>query len=238
MCSVLAEHGLGDLACDLLLQRGFPGWMYAIDLGATTVWERWNSVLPDGTISGTGMNSLNHYSYGSVMEYVYGHLAGLKPGSRGFRDAVVAPNPDIRLGHAECTLDTVSGKFVSNWNICEDGQVAIHIEIPFGCTAAVTLPRSGKETFTLGAGSYDYQYIPTEDYRALCHMDTRLSALADDYAAKAILMEEAPAQLGILMGNYREFTTQTFRELTQAFFLGLNEEVISRLVSRLSQLYS
>ena len=238
MCSVLAEHGLGDLACDLLLQRGFPGWMYAIDLGATTVWERWNSVLPDGTISGTGMNSLNHYSYGSVMEYVYGHLAGLKPGSRGFRDAVVAPNPDIRLGHAECTLDTVSGKFVSNWSICEDGQVAIHIEIPFGCTAAVTLPRSGKETFTLGAGSYDYQYIPTEDYRALYHMDTRLSALADDDAAKAILMEEAPALFGILMGNNREFTTQTFRELTQAFFLGLNEEVISRLVSRLSQLYS
>ncbi len=236
MCSVLAEHGLGDLACDLLLQRGFPGWMYAVDLGATTIWERWNSVLPDGSISGTGMNSLNHYSYGSVMEYVYGHLAGLKPGTHGFRDAVLAPNPDIRVGHMECTLDTVSGKFVSNWKICEDGQVSVHIEVPFGCTATVTLPRSGKESFTLSAGSYEYRYTPTEDYRALYHLDTRLSACVDDDAAKAILMEEAPALFGVLMGNNREFTTQTFRELTQAFFLGMNQEKIEHLVGRLSQL--
>lgn len=76
ICSVLAEQGLGELACDLLLAEGFPGWMYAVSLGATTVWERWNSILEDGSISGTGMKSLNHYAYGSVMEYVYGYLAG------------------------------------------------------------------------------------------------------------------------------------------------------------------
>lgn len=236
MCSVLAEHGLNDLACDLLLRRGFPGWMYAVELGATTVWERWNSVLPDGTISGTGMNSLNHYAYGSVMEYVYGYLAGLQPGSNGFRNAVIAPLPDIRVGHVDCTLDTISGRYVSNWNICDDGKLTIHIEVPFGCTATVTLPRSGKGPFTIGTGRYDYEYVPTQDYRALYHMDTRLSALADDDAAKAILMEEAPALFGILMGNNREFTTQTFRSLSTAFFLGLNPEKIGHLVSRLSQL--
>ena len=236
MCSVLAEHGLADLACDLLLRRGFPGWMYAVELGATTIWERWNSVLPDGSISGTGMNSLNHYSYGSVMEYVYGHLAGLRPGSRGFRDALITPKPDIRLGFVECTVDTVSGKYVSNWKICDDGQLSVHIEVPFGCTATVSLPRSGKETFTLGTGSYDYQYTPTEDYRALYTMETRLSACADDDAAKAILMEETPALFGVLMGSNREFTTQTFRQLCNAFYLGLNPEKIEHLVSRLSQL--
>lgn len=235
MCSILAEHGLGDLACDLLLQRGFPGWMYAIDLGATTIWERWNSVLPDGSISGTGMNSLNHYSYGSVMEYVYGYLAGVRPGSDGFRNAVIAPSPDIRVGHVDCTLNTVSGKFVSNWKIHNDGQVSVHIEIPFGCTATVTLPRSGKAPFTLCTGSYDYNYTPVQDYRTPYHIDTRLSALADDDAAKAILIEEAPALFGSLVDN-NEFASQTFRELTQAFFLGMNEEVIGRVVARLSQL--
>lgn len=236
MCTVLAEHGLGDLASDLLLHRGFPGWLYAVELGATTVWERWNSVLPDGTISGTGMNSLNHYSYGSVMEYVYGHVAGLRPGTHGFRDAVIAPMPSIRLGHVDCTLDTASGRYVSNWKICEDGQLSVHIEVPFGCTASVTLPRSGRDAFVVGAGTYDYQYVPTEDYRALYTLDSRLSACADDDAAKAILLEEAPALFGMIMGNNREFTTQTFRQLSTAFFLGLNPEKIEHLVGRLSQL--
>ncbi len=236
MCSVMADHGMSDLACDFLLHRGFPGWMYCVELGATTVWERWNSLLPDGTCSGTGMNSLNHYAYGSVMEYVYGHLAGLRPGSQGFRKAVIAPKPDIRLGHLECTVDTVSGKYTVNWNICEDGQVSVHIEVPFGCTAEVTLPRSGQDSFTLNAGSYDYQYVPTQDYCALYTMETRLSACADNDAAKAILMEEAPALFGVLMGNNREFTTQTFRELGNAFFLGMNHEKAEQIVARLSQL--
>ncbi len=236
MCSVLAEHGLHDLACDLLLRRGFPGWMYAVELGATTIWERWNSVLPDGSISGTGMNSLNHYSYGSVMEYLYGHVAGLRPGSHGFRDAVIAPKPDIRLGHVDCAVDTPAGKYVVNWSICEDGKLSVHIEVPFGCTAAVTLPHSDKETLALGAGSYDYCYAPTKDLRILYTMETRLSACAGDEAAKAILLEEAPALFGILMSGNREFTTQTFRELGSAFFLGLNPEKIGRLMERLSQL--
>jgi len=181
------------------------------------------------------MNSLNHYAYGSVMEYVYGHLAGLRPGSRGFRDAVIAPSPDVRLSHLECTLNTTSGRYVSNWRICADGKLTVHIEVPFGCTATVTLPRSGKDTFVLSAGCYDYEYMPVSDYRAVYTMNTRLSALADDEAAKAILLEEAPALFGSLMDN-NEFASQTFRELTQAFFLGMNTEKIEKLVTRLSQL--
>ena len=235
MCSVLAEHGLSDLSCDLLLNRNYPGWLHCIGLGATTVWERWNSILPDGSISGTGMNSLNHYAYGSVMEYVYGHLAGIRPSTNSFRHAVIAPLPDIRIGHVECMLDTVSGKFISNWNICEDGEVSIHIEVPFGCTAQVTLPRSGKGSFVVDAGSYDYRYMPVQDFRVLYTMDTRLSALADDDRAKAILMEEAPALFGSLVDN-NEFASQTFQQLTQAFFLGMNQEKIEKLVGRLSQL--
>jgi len=235
MCSVLAENGLGDVAYDLLLNRNYPGWLHCVELGATTVWERWNSILSDGSISGTGMNSLNHYAYGSVMEYVYGYLAGLRPGSKGFRRAVIAPTPDVRLGHLECTVDTPAGKFVSNWRILADGQLSVHLEIPFGCTAQVTLPRSGKDAFELTAGCYDYHYIPSADYRAVYTMNTRLSALADDDTAKAVLLEEAPALFGSLMDN-NEFASQTFRQLTQAFFLGMNQEKIEKLVGRLSQL--
>ncbi|MBR5571214.1 MAG: family 78 glycoside hydrolase catalytic domain, partial [Oscillospiraceae bacterium] len=236
MCSVLAEHGMEDFACDLLLRRGFPGWLYAVELGATTVWERWNSLLEDGTCSGTGMNSLNHYAYGSVMAYVYGHLAGLRPGEQGFRHAVIAPKPDIRLGNLTCTCRTASGEYSGSWRICEDGQLAVHIEVPFGCTAQVMLPYNEKNSFVLAAGSYDYCYVPARNLRYPYHWDSRLSTLAEDEAAQAVLGQELPQLLGILKSDNREFTTQTFRELSHAFFLGLNEENVGKLVARLETL--
>ena len=236
MCRVLAEHGMEELACDLLLRRGFPGWMYAVELGATTVWERWNSLLPDGTCSGTGMNSLNHYAYGSVMEYVYGHLAGLRPGSNGFQTAVIAPLPDIRLGHLNCTCLTAAGEYRVFWRICPDGQIELELTIPFGCTAHVTLPRNPQPPLTLSAGNYTYRYQPERDYRALYHMDTRLGQLAEDARAQDILGQHLPQLLGILKENNLEFTTQTFRELSHAFYLGLNPENIAALVSQLSGL--
>lgn len=237
LCSVLASHGMQDLACDLLLSRTFPGWLHCVELGATTIWERWNSLLPDGTISGVGMNSLNHYAYGSVMAYVYEHLAGLQPGPHSFRDAVIAPKPDIRLGHLNCTCRTVSGQYVCNWNICGDGHLELHLEIPFGCTATVTLPRCKKPSFVLTAGCYDYRYMPDRDFRSIYHLDTRLSSLAGDELAQVILAQELPQLFGILKEDNQEFTTQTFRELGHAFYLGLSPEKVAHTVARLAQIH-
>ena len=236
LCGVLAENGMEALACDLLLNEGFPGWLYCVNLGATTIWERWNSILSDGSISGTGMNSLNHYAYGSVMEYVYGCLGGIRPGEQGFRQAILAPSPDIRIGCMDTVYQSVSGKYRCRWEICENGELDIQLEIPFGCTAQVTLPASGEKTFVLQAGKHHYRYRPLKDYQSLYHLDTRLSGLAGDHRAEAILAQELPQLLGILKEDNREFTTQTFRELSQAFFLGLNEENIGHAVSRLSGL--
>ncbi len=236
LCGVLAEHGMKTLACDLLLNEGFPGWMYCLNLGATTIWERWNSLLPDGTISGTGMNSLNHYAYGSVMEYVYGYLAGIRPGEHGFRRAILAPCPDIRIGFMDAAYQSVSGKYRCRWEICRNGELDITLEIPFGCSAQVVLPGRGEDALLLTAGVYRYHYMPLEDYRRLYDMDSRLSQLAGDDRAKEILGRELPQLLGLLMEDNREFTTQTFRELSHAFFLGLNQENIAGLISRLSTL--
>ncbi len=236
MCSVLAEHGMNDLACDLLLNRNFPGWMYAIELGATTVWERWNSILPDGSISGTGMNSLNHYAYGSVAEYVYAYLAGLRPRENGFRNAIIAPRPDIRLQHLNCSCRTISGQYSCSWRILDDGQLKINIAVPFGCTALVTLPYSTLDPFAVATGTYEYIYTPTKDLRFPYSLDSRLSSLAEDLKAQEILKQELPQLFGILNDNNLEFTTQTFRELSHAFFLGLTPDNISKLVSRLEKL--
>lgn len=190
MNCVLAENGMVDKAYDFLFYEGFPGWLYAVNLGATTIWERWNSILPDGSISGTGMNSLNHYSYGSVVEFLYRYGAGITPAVPGFRKARIAPQPEIRLGHLECSFDSASGRYVSNWKIEADGSLTFHIEIPFGCEAQVCLPE--QEDKLLTAGSYDFQIRTQRDYRALYSGATPYERLFADERAVTILKKYVP----------------------------------------------
>lgn len=185
MNCVLAENGMMDKAYDFLFFEGFPSWLYAVNLGATTVWERWNSVLPTGTISGTGMNSLNHYSFGSVVEFLYRYAAGIIPTEPGFRKVKIAPAPDIRLGYLECSYDSVYGRFVSNWRIEADGKLAFHMEIPFGCEAEIVLPEQGSKL--LATGNYDFQIETEKDYRVLYSASTPYERLfADDRAVKVL----------------------------------------------------
>ena len=75
------------------MNNGYPGWLYEVDMGATTVWERWNSLMPDGTPNPDGMNSYNHYAYGSAMEFVYRRIAGIETAEAGFKTIRIAPNP-------------------------------------------------------------------------------------------------------------------------------------------------
>lgn len=79
LCRALSQVGLTSMAYDLLFNEDYPGWLYEVNLGATTIWERWNSLLEDGSISSTGMNSLNHYAYGVIMEWIYRMVCGLNP---------------------------------------------------------------------------------------------------------------------------------------------------------------
>ena len=102
----LADNGYFDTACKLLLNEQFPGWLYEVDMGATTVWERWNSLMPDGTPNPNGMNSYNHYAYGSVMEFVYRRIAGIEAAAPGFERRRSAPVP--ARGLRTCTRNTTA----------------------------------------------------------------------------------------------------------------------------------
>ncbi len=83
----------------MFFRKGYPGWLYEVMMGATTIWERWNSIMPDGKISGTGMNSLNHYAYGAIMEWVYRNVCGLKPveAEPGFKKFLLEPEINHRF---------------------------------------------------------------------------------------------------------------------------------------------
>lgn len=236
LCTVLAENGMTELAYDFLLKEGFPSWLYSVNLGATTIWERWNSVLPDGTISDTGMNSLNHYSYGSVMEFLYAYIAGIRPLTPGFGQAIIEPRPDVRLGYVNCRYDSVSGSYVSNWSIEEDGSLKVHVEIPFGCTASLRLPGYETPEMTLDAGSYDFAYLPKKSFRQPYHAGTSLARLAQDERAVGILGQYAPALAGMARSGDPEMGAKSLEDLMKMTWMPFEPEKLAQAIEEIGQL--
>lgn len=155
LCPALTKTGHHRQAVDLLLNEDYPSWLYSVNLGATTIWERWNSVLPDGRINPEGMNSLNHYSYGSIAAWMHGYIGGIREAKPGFKKAIIEPHPDKRLGFAKCRLKTAAGMYESNWRYNEDGTILFEIIIPFDCEAEIWLP-DGRE-MTVKTGKYIYK---------------------------------------------------------------------------------
>lgn len=122
------EAGEQKLAYDVLLQENCPGWMYQVKCGATTTWERWDALKPDGTVneekmagSGENMVSFNHYAFGSVGEFYYQYILGIRPEKPGFAKLHFAPYPDERLGGVSGSYLSVAGKIESAWRYEPDG---------------------------------------------------------------------------------------------------------------------
>ena len=194
LCRALSEAGRSDAAYTLLLERGYPGWLYEVLHGATTVWERWNSVSPDGTLADPEMNSLNHYANGAILEWMYRHMAGLQPDERavGFRCLHYAPQPDSRLQGCRATLHTPFGLYESAWEISANG-LSFLLRVPCSCTAVLDLPDApetvnlnGEEIsytpgMTLPAGFYTIRYRPLKCYYICYGLDTPVqTVLAHD----------------------------------------------------------
>lgn len=201
MCKTLADAGLGRLAYRFLLREDYPSWLACVRLGATTVFERWNSVLPDGHVSGTGMNSLNHYAYGSVAEFLVTGAAGLSPTAPGFTRARIAPLVDVRLGQVDCTYRSASGDWRVAWRVTAEGGIDLTAEVPLGCRAELVLPCTGGETVTLAPGVFHRSYLPEEDVLRLFYPDTPLDEAFRDGRVAKILSERVPAFVGVARGE-------------------------------------
>ncbi len=191
LCSVLTEYGNDKAAFDLLLNEEYPGWLYAVKLGATTVWERWNSVDENGKIAENGMNSLNHYAYGSILEWLYRDVAGIAPETPGFRKARLAPHMSIELGKVEASYRSAAGTWKVKWEILENGDIAYHCVVPFGCSAKLRLPYGGGE-HNLEAGSFRLTYTPDTALRKKYSTDSTLQELFANPKTKALLTKMLP----------------------------------------------
>ena len=151
----LTVTGHLDDAYRLLLQREVPSWLYSVTMGATTIWERWDSMLPDGTINPGQMTSFNHYALGAVADWMHRVIGGLTPLEPGYSKVLVAPQPGGDITWARSSLDTRHGEVAANWSLDERGVMTLDAQIPADVTATIRLPSgaleevgSGRHTFT------------------------------------------------------------------------------------------
>ena len=154
LMETLTQNGMGDIAYELLFQRKNPSWLYSIDNGATTIWERWNSYMVDKGMGPQGMNSFNHYAYGAVCQWIWERVAGIAadPAVPGFRYIIMRPVPDKRLGHVTAEYNSAAGLIKSSWRY-EGDNWKWTFTVPKGATATVTVPGE-TESKEYKAGSY------------------------------------------------------------------------------------
>jgi alpha-L-rhamnosidase len=247
--NVLTENGFSDLAFELLLNEDYPGWLYEVNLGATTVWERWNALLPDGTISGTEMNSMNHYSYGSIVEWMYRHVAGINeyPDGAGFKRALLEPIYNWNLKEVSAEYDSPSGLYKSAWKILDEKHVQVSVTVPFDCSADLVLEKAGASVFDdksnpmfanvsggichLEPGIYSVTYETTGSLRNEYNIDLPNLRLIKNKAIEKYMTEFMPHDhLPV------EMRGRSMRDLLNKYHPGLDEEEITKINEKLTEL--
>ncbi|HEX8520637.1 MAG TPA: family 78 glycoside hydrolase catalytic domain [Tepidisphaeraceae bacterium] len=168
----LTDAGKPDVAYRLLLNEDFPSWLYQVKNGATTMWERWDGWRPDKGFQDPGMNSFNHYAFGSVGQWLYETCAGIEPAAPGYKKIRIAPHPGGKLEFAKASYKSINGEITSEWKKT-DGATEYNIVIPPNTTATIALPASeagkvqtdltakpqmeqGAAVFEVGSGTYRF----------------------------------------------------------------------------------
>ncbi len=190
ICEALCRTGYERDAYQLLLRERQPGWLNPVIQGATTIWERWDSLDEDGRITGTSMNSLNHYAYGSICAWLFGWAAGLRPDAAapGFALATVAPHVDWRLGELEATYESAHGTWRVAWSVSGERSVHLELVVPLGCTARVRLPHApGGAARTLAASGGVTVEVTTGDAAGEAVVELPHGSYAVDYEATIAL---------------------------------------------------
>lgn len=240
MCNVLSDNGMEDIAYGLLLNEEYPGWLYEVKLGATTIWERWNSLLPDGTISGIGMNSMNHYSYGSIVEWMFRYVAGIntRESAPGLRTVFLEPTPNWELRYAEGSYDSASGCYSCGWKLIKPDEIEITVKVPFNGKAELKLPYAPQDIYndknnsmmsyvkngicTLESGTYYVHYKMTKSLKKIYTLNSSCRELLDVPEIKEYMDKE----------NWilpKQYVNYSIREAYDLFPTAFSEEMMRKL---------
>ena len=230
-------------------------------MGATTVWERWNSVLPDGSISDTGMNSLNHYAYGAIVEWIYRDVAGINPTEQapGFKKALIRPRPNFRLPKISAEYDSAAGLYKSAWEIFDDGRFVMSVSVPFDASAEIVLPHgdldslkvngecpcksglkfqvSGDDLVTEApAGDYTFEYVPVKPLRKVLSVDSPVVEIIENKKALDILIQHVPDMARLAKEGRKPNPSMTLRSLANSMFVSISDEQLEAIDKELGKL--
>ena len=154
ICEVLTRFGYEDVAYELLLNKKIPSWLYPISMGATTIWERWNSMLPNGMVNSNSMVSFNHYAYGAIGDWLYRWAAGLQEAAPGFREIRIKPYLNDHFTSMKAEQRTPYGLASSGWTK-EGDALTLTVEIPANTTAEVYVPSAAADKVTESGRALD-----------------------------------------------------------------------------------
>ncbi|MGO3885953.1 MAG: family 78 glycoside hydrolase catalytic domain, partial [Mycetocola sp.] len=184
VCDALAASGQTDVAYRLLTETGCPSWLYSVSMGATTIWERWDSMLPDGSINPGEMTSFNHYALGAVVDWMHRDIAGLAPAAPGYAEVLVRPRPGI-VQAASATHLSGYGEISVSWRIIE-GEFSLDVVVPPNTSATIQLP-DGSEPQRVGSGSHRFSCAaPVAEAPAPWGWDSSLGDIVANDEARAV----------------------------------------------------
>lgn len=204
ICHALSENGEHGLAATLFMREDYPSWLYAVNRGATTIWERWNSIKEDGSFEDSGMNSLNHYAYGSIGDWMYRKIAGLNQLEPGYKRFQIKPFFVQGIEEVGVEFESVYGK-IRSWYRCKDGEITVKISVPPNTSAVINLPEK-EEEIIVGSGEYEWNYKTDTSLKMVKYsMDSTLTEITSQPLAVELLEKAVP---GIMDTPMLEFAMQ------------------------------
>jgi len=194
ICDALCSVGEDNAAFHLLMQRACPSWLYPVTMRATTIWERWDSLLPDGSVNPGDMTSFNHYALGAVADWLHRTVGGLAPAAPGYRHLAVRPQPGGGLTSARVRHMTPYGLAECAWTI-EAGSIEVVVVVPPTTTASVTLPGSTTAPIEVGSGAHRWACPYQNSSHPPPSLDSILDELIDDPQAWNAVVSTVRQQL-------------------------------------------
>lgn len=169
LCEALALSGHIQVAYSMLLETKCPSWLYPVTMGATTMWERWDSMLPDGSINPGEMTSFNHYAFGAVAKFLYERVAGLQRLDPGWKRCRIAPAIGAGFSSAFASHVTPNGLVSCKWETTDVGEstntIKLHLKVPYNTSVEVVLPSiQGDARYYRGPGEWSFESTFTRDY--------------------------------------------------------------------------
>ena len=238
----LTENGLNDEAYTLLLQRNDPSWLYSIDQGATTIWERWNSYTKATGYGPVSMNSFNHYAYGIIAEWMFRHMAGICPDEEnaGFKHFILRPNPDTRktlryqqkrITSVDADFWSVYGPIKAAWE-CEGGaDLTYNVTIPANTTATLYMPVADgyelKESGQPVSECSDIEYLGIQDGKAVCRLGSGSYRFTVDNATGVKNIEHSSLNIEHSIYDIKGYNVSNSQLTTGLYIQGGKKRVIN-----------